>query len=193
MKKGNSFIAILLGIFVLILIFELLLTFKTISLPNFLKLPTPKTKAPASSPSGSLPFVMNCPAPVTPCSGKEMLKNNYYAGIGFTVKDGYPIFAAIPGTITFRDREAPKGSTFNLPDDIYILGSGKAKNYVAVYDFIGDKLGNNMIYNLSQGQAIATASAGNLIDFQDSKHINLIFRLQNTKGEIIPISPSDFQ
>lgn len=206
MKKDtrNSFLGILLLVFCIIIFFELLNYFNIISLSalypklfGFLPHRTTQSSGLNSNSSNSsvvtLPIKIVCPAPISPCTGKDMFRNNAYAGIGFTVKNGYPISAAIPGTITFRDRNATKGSIFFLPDDVYILGSGNAKNYVAVYDFIGDKLGKNFIDNVLQGQPIATASPGSLIDFQDSKRVNLIFRIQDLNGRVLPLSSSNFQ
>lgn len=186
---------LILLVFGVIAFFIVLDRLKIISLSVLLpgKMPFTNQFIQTPNPSAGLPIQIRCPGLISPCTGKDMLKNNKYAGIGFTVSDRYPVVAAIQGTITFRDRNASPSSIFNLPDDAYILGTGNAKGYVAVYDFVGEKIGKNLIANVSEGDPIASVSAGNLIDFQDSKGINLVFRLQDLKGNIIPLSSSNFK
>lgn len=195
MKKGNSLIIVLLAVFGLILIFELLVAFKVISLSSFPKFLPPKNITSVINPSPSsspLPVKISCPIPISPCEGKDMLRNGAYFGIGFTVKNSSPILAAISGNLLLKDKDSTKSGIFAMPDDAYLYGKGEAKGYTAIYDFVGDKLGKEFIRNVSQGDAIATATPGNLIDFQDSKRINLIFRLQDSKGFPIHLTSSSF-
>lgn len=146
-----------------------------------------------NSSSNTPAITLTCPTLIHPCQGKDMLKNGIYSGIGFTVQKDNPIFAAISGDITYKDKNASQSSIPPIPDDAYILGTGNDKGYIAIYDFVGQKLGNELRKSLSAGDPIAIASTGGLIDFQDSKRINLIFRLQSVNGNIIPLSASDFK
>lgn len=132
-----------------------------------------------------------CPAPIRPCDGKMVFRNNSYVGIAFKLSNADPILAAISGDLIYRDKNATQSS---VRDTAIIVGkTGETKGYTALYDFLGAKIGDKLTRIVLAQDKIGIATAGSYLKDPQYKGINLIFRIHNPQGSILRLVPSDFQ
>lgn len=130
-----------------------------------------------------------CPAPIHPCQGKEIFKDNRSIGLGFKVDNDGPIFAIIPGELSY-DEISSEAAMMTAT----IAGKGNAKGYLATYNFVGKKTGDKDIREVLGGELAGTALSGSFVlKKPEYRGINLIFKLQDQNGRVVPLTPSDFQ
>lgn len=138
-------------------------------------------KSPPQTPS--LPLLL-CPVPTEYCAQGKIIKvKGQFAGIGFSVPVGTPIFAVFngglrPGWVAFSNGRKP-----------LIILENKQKQMEAVYQITGPDFAQ---YDaVKQGGKIGEAREGNIDQFG----VNLIIsirRLDKKTNSIIPIKTSNF-
>lgn len=131
-----------------------------------------------------------CPVAAYPCGGKEIFDGKNFIGIGFKVMEGKEIYAVISGDAIFKDSQTATKSS--ILDTAIIIGKDKNAGYTAIYDFLGT-IPNSEFRQILTGETVGIATRGNYLKGKpDYKGINFVFRLQDDKGNIIKITPSDF-